>query len=642
MGITVNGACKLYLFPIKYERKRPGNKSNKMNKRTRLHLHGIRYLNGTRLRNAIFASIGHLAQHQDYLNKINVFPVPDGDTGTNMFLTMRHISSGLANLTDGSISIVSSQAAECALMGAQGNSGAILAQFLYGFALAVKGKWQLTTRAFAHAVQNAQKAANSALTDPKDGTILSVISDWANYIHNTAQKTEDFAVLLKTSLQTARKSLAETQKKLEVLRKAGVVDAGALGFVHLLEGIVNFIDKGKIKRIKNLISTLKSTIPSVQPVIQVKEVNSEIKFRYCTECIITAKSIDHSQLKTKLRDLGDSLIAAGGTARVRVHIHTNNPETVFDILAAQGEISQKKIDDMMQQQQEAFPAARVERIGIVTDSSCDLPHHLITQHHIHVIPLLLTFGTQTFLDKVQITPEEFYHKLASSPVHPLTSQPTAADARHVYQDVIQYYDRILSIHLPRVLSGTLQAIENAARQFGNDRIVCIDAKSISCALGLVVMEAAAAIKEGLSFDKVSDRIREAIENVRIFITLPTLKYLVRGGRLSKHKALIGKILHLNPIVSFDREGHVVLAARAIGEKGAIKKSLKMAVKEARQFKKIKLTVAHANAFPKAQWLAGKLTRLFNTGEEIPIVEAAPVLGVHAGPGTVGFAFIGYK
>ncbi|MGD2089525.1 MAG: DegV family protein [Candidatus Aminicenantes bacterium] len=609
-----------------------------MNKTEKLPMSKIRYLDGTRLRNAVIASIVHLEQHLDYLNKINVFPVADGDTGTNMFLTMRHISSVLANLPDRAITIVSSQMAESALMGAQGNSGAILAQFFHGFAQGVKGKWQLTTRAFATAVQNAKRAAYSALTDPKDGTILSVISDWANFIHKTAQKTEDFVVLLEKSLQTARKSLAETQKKLKVLKKAGVVDAGAQGFVHLLEGIVNFINKGRIKPIINLVSPLKH----ITPAVPVKKVDPDIKFRYCTECIITGESIDHLQLKTKLMDLGDSLIVAGGSERVRVHIHTNTPETVFDILTSHGEVSSKKIDDMMRQFQEAFSRAGLERIGIVTDSSCDLPRDFIAHHQIHIIPVRLTFGTQTFLDKVQITPGEFYHRLASSTQQPTTSQPSTVDIRQIFHDVVPRYDRILSIHLPRVTSGTFQAVENAAREFEKSKIICIDGKSISGALGLVVMEAAAAIKEGLSFDQVFLRVQAAIENVRIFIILPTLKYLVRGGRISKSKGIIGKLIHLNPIVSFDREGHVVLAAKAIGEKGALKKSIKMAVQQTRQYKKVKWIVAHANAYSKAEGVAAQLAKRFNISEEIPIVEAAPALGVHAGPGTVGFAFIGYK
>ncbi|MDQ1351519.1 MAG: fatty acid kinase [Acidobacteriota bacterium] len=615
-----------------------------MNKVKKFPLNKIRYLDGARLRRAILAGISHLEQYQDYLNKINVFPVPDGDTGTNMFLTMRQVSCALVGVPNKSIAIVSSQVAEGALTGAQGNSGAILAQFFHGFAEGARGKWQLTTRAFANAVQTAHQASRSALANPKDGTILSVINDWADYVHKTAQKTEDFVVLLKNSLIKARESLAETQKKLEVLKKAGVVDAGAQGFVHLLEGIVNFIDRGKIKRIVDRFSSEK---PAAQPV-QVKEIISGVNFRYCTECIVNGKLIDHLQIKTRLMDVGDSLIVAGGAKRIRVHIHTDSPDTVFDILASYGEISAQKIDDMMRQQQEAFPSsgisdsAGVERIAIVTDSSCDIPHHLITQHHIQMIPLKLIFGTQTFLDKVQISPGEFYEKLTTVEEHPKTSQPASEDIKQIYDSLIPKYDRILSIHLPRVVSGTFQAIEHAARKYEGDKIICIDGKNISCALGLAVLEAAAAIQEGLPLDKVIQRTQEAVDNIHIFIILPTLKYVVKGGRLSKPKGFIGKILHLNPVVSIDREGHVVIAAKAIGEKNALAKSLKMALKKARQYKEIKLMVAHVNAYSKAEKLAAELSGLFDISGEIPILEAAPVLGVHGGPGTVGFAFIGYK
>ena len=155
------------------------------------------------------------------------------------------------------------------------------------------------------------------------------------------------------------------------------------------------------------------------------------------------------------------------------------------------------------------------------------------------------------------------------------------------------------------------------------------------------MEAVEAVKEGLSLDQVKAKVQKAIENVKIFIMLPTLKYLVKGGRVSKPKGLIGNLLRLNPIVSFDKDGRVVLAAKAFGEKNAMNKTLKMAARYVRNYKRVKFVVAHANAYSKATWYVEQLKRRFDVKEDIPIVDAAPVLGVHAGPGTAGFAFIGY-
>ena len=598
----------------------------------------IRYLDGRRLRNAIFASTQQLAKMQTYLNKINVFPVPDGDTGTNMVRTMKHISGRLAERTDKSIAVVSSQMAESALMGAQGNSGAILAQFFFGFAEAVKDKWRLTTQAFAAAVQRAKKSAYEALSEPRDGTILTVISDWANYIEKAASRTEDFVVLLKRGLRRARVSLAETPKKLEVLRKAGVVDAGAQGFVHFLEGIVHFIEQGRIE--KDITDRFSQ---ETEPSAAISgTVDTNIRFRFCTEVMVSAPNIDHVQLKQELLPLGDSLIVAGSKDHVRVHIHTNSPDSVFKIVSAHGQLSGQKIDDMIKQHQDIYPLSSAARIGIVTDSSCDLPHEFIMQHHIHVIPMKISFGDQTYLDKVNITPMEFYDKLVTSPYHPTSSQPALADVLHVYRQVVNQYDAILSIHLPKVVSGSFQTIERAAKMIDPEKITCIDGKAISAALGLVVMEAATSIQEGFSLEQVKARVERAIDNLRIFIMLPTLKYLVKGGRMSKPKGLIGTMIKLKPIVTFDKDGRVVLAGKSIGERMAMKKTLHMASKFIRKFKRVKFMVAHANAYSKATWYVHQLTERFHVKEAIPIVDAAPVLGVHAGPGTVGFAVLGYE
>ncbi len=608
-----------------------------MNKFKNIKLSKIRYLDGKRLRNAILASTKLIGKMQDHLNKINVFPVPDGDTGTNMAHTMNHISDGLSQLQDRSISNVSNELAKSALMGAQGNSGAILAQFFHGFAEGVKGKWKLTTAAFASAVQRAKKAAFEALSEPKEGTILTVISDWANNIENAAHKTEDFVELLKKGLQKAKQSLAETPKKLEVLKKAGVVDAGAQGFVHLLEGISHFIDKGRIEKI------FRYQAAEEQPVknVTLKEVDSDIKHRFCTECMIIGTSINRAYIREQLRELGDSLIVAGGDDQVRVHIHTNFPEAVFDVISGYGQISEQKIDDMIKQHDDIYSTSTVGTIGIVTDSSCDLPYHFIKENHIHVIPLKLIFGNETYLDKVNISPIEFYDKLLTSPHHPTTSQPAVADVLKIYKQVIPQYQSILSIHLPKVVSGTFQTIEKAVQMSESEKITCIDGKGISAALGLVVMEAVEAIKQGLNLEQVKERVNKAIKNIKIFIMLPTLKYLVKGGRVSKPKGIIGKILRLNPIVTFDKDGRVVLAAKAFGEKSAMKKTLNMAATYIREYQRVKFIVAHANAYSKALWYVDQLKKLFDVKQDIPIVDAAPVLGVHAGPGTVGFAFLGY-
>ncbi|OQX96012.1 hypothetical protein B6I21_02425 [candidate division KSB1 bacterium 4572_119] len=334
-------------------------------------------------------------------------------------------------------------------------------------------------------------------------------------------------------------------------------------------------------------------------------------------------------------------ICSGGKNRVRVHIHTNHPEQVFAKLTPFGTISSQKIDDMWQQHSEKFSGKMVGKIGIVTDSSCDLPFDFIEENHINIIPVKIVFGNKAYLDKVDLSPVEFYNKLTKAAIHPKTSQPAMADIKKTYDRVAPFYEKIISIHLPRAVSGTLQSIERAAELFGDNKITSVDSKTISGALGLVVMEAAAAVKQELPFNRVIEKIQYAIENIHIYVSLPTLKYLVKGGRISASKGVIGKILNLNPIITFDEEGKVKLADKAIGQKSARQKTFNLISQKAKPYKRYKFIVAHANAPEKARWYLNQLKNHFKITEEIPVVDAAPALGVHTGPGTAGIAFIGY-
>lgn len=528
-----------------------------MKKRKNQSIKPIAYLDGNRLRQAILSSMTSIEKHRDHLNRINVFPIPDHDTGTNMVLTLRPAAAEIQVHQEKTLDLLASVLSQSALLNARGCSGTILAHFFNGFADDIRDKNRLTTREFASAVKKASHTARASVSDPVEGTLLTVIREWARVIHLVAADTEDFTELWFSGLSAAREALSQTRKKLDVLKMAGVVDAGAQGFVYLLESITRFIRKGHIKR--KTPSKFSKEMPAVP-----------------------AEAVQ--------------------------------PSAVSGI-------------------------PKLGKIGIVTDSSCDLPAEFIKRHRIHFIPLKIVFGEETFLDKVQITPAQFYQKLTRSRKHPKTSQPSFAEVRNIFNRLVPAYDHILSIHLPRVVSGTLDVIEKAAQKYGR-KITCIDGKNISAALGLVVMEAARAISQESSMAGIIRHIHDSIEDIRIYIVLPTVKYLVKGGRISKPKGLIGRLFRLNPIISFDKDGRIFMVAKAFGNRSALKKSLQLAIKEAHCFKTFRFIVAHADALPRAKWVASQISILFKIKEDIQIVEAAPVLGVHAGPGTVGFGFIG--
>jgi dihydroxyacetone kinase-like predicted kinase len=208
----------------------------------------IRYLDGTRLYYAFLAGGEAVIRDQAYLNRINVFPVPDSDTGTNLASTMRAIAEQAR--ASRSVRATLRSIADAALVGARGNSGLIFAQFLYGLSQEVREESRLTSGHFAEVVRRAVLYARRAILTPVEGTMLTVLHDWAEAVYAERLKKTDFAELLSHSLQAADRSLQDTPKKLAVLARAGVVDAGARGFFDFLEGVAGFIKKGSIKTVR--------------------------------------------------------------------------------------------------------------------------------------------------------------------------------------------------------------------------------------------------------------------------------------------------------------------------------------------------------------------------------------------------------
>lgn len=593
----------------------------------------IDYIDGLRLRQAVIAGARRVIMMQDQLNRINVFPVADNDTGTNMALTMQSIAESAISCRDQSVSAMAQCLADAALMGARGNSGAILAQFFQGLSESFKGKVRVSLTHFAEAVEAARQSAHEAITEPKEGTILTVIHDWAEKIKKHCHNSHDFRELFKEGLCEAQRSLKETPKKLKLLAKAGVVDAGAQGFVHMLEGIHHFMQSGKIERAVGIGDGKLAARANVE------RAPEDITYRYCTECLIAGNFIDRQRLRSELKKMGNSLIVAGSAEKVRVHVHTDEPETVFDMALQYGEVSNLKFEDMRDQHRKAYSKVRAPRIALVTDTSCDLPSEYVIKHNIQMVPIQISFENETYIDKITITPKEFYHILEERAQPPTTSQPTPGDYVNTYNELWGHFDEVISIHLSGALSGTLQAAQTAAKSITNKNIRVLDARNVSVGLGLIVAEAAKAIEEGCEFAEVVKRAEWAIKNVRFFVCFSTVKYLIHGGRLSKSRGWLARMLNLKPLLTLDAEGKVQTVGKSIGGKAALEKLTQLVCNEATGKKNLRFAVAHANAPERADWLAEKIRKQFET-KKIMIVNVSPALGAHAGPGAAGVAFLG--
>lgn len=585
-----------------------------------------------RLKQAVIAGARRVILMQERLNRMNVFPVPDNDTGTNMALTLQSVAEGAISCHDASISEMSRRLADSALMGARGNSGAILAQFFQGFSEKLRNEQRISLVQFGAVAQQARNSSYEAITEPQEGTILTVIHDWAEHARSYCHHAHDFIDLISQGLRAAQSSLNDTPKKLKMLAKAGVVDAGAQGFVHMLEGILNFVLTGKIEQAVGIGASSDSGA-------KVEAMPQDILFQYCTECFIEGERIARVQLRDELRQIGNSLIVAGSTEKMRVHVHTNEPETVFEIAGRYGQVSRRKFDDMRKQHTDAHAAERTSSIALVTDSSCDLEPEFIIRHNIQTVPVQLSFGQQNYIDKITITPKEYYRMLTESGYYPKTSQPTPGDFANTYEQLWGHYDQAVSIHLSGVLSGTLQAARTAAKGVPDGKLRVLDGRNVCIGLGLLVAEAARAIEQGCDLDEVVSKVEAAANKIRFYVAIDTVEYLIRGGRLSRSRGIVARGLNLKPILRLTQDGQVEVAARVLGAQASLKKVMKFIRKEARGKKNLRFAVAHANAIEKAAWLRDQIEKQCEV-RDIITVNVSPALGAHAGPGAAGVAFLG--
>jgi len=593
----------------------------------------IRYLNGIRLKRAIIAGSNTVIQDREYLNKINVFPVADGDTGTNMASTLQSISNALITCMDHTVHGIIRRAADSALLGARGNSGAILAQFIHGLAEELSNKITVTTRSFGKAANNAVEYAYQAISNPREGTILTVIRKWAAVVHDHARQSEDFVEVLQTSIRSAREELADTPEHLPILKKAGVVDAGALGFIDMLEGMAAFIRHGHIRELEEFTQETLEETPTITSEM------GDIAFQYCTECIIDGTDIDHKMLRSKLTDYGDSLIIAGSSTKTKIHIHTNTPREVFRLAESYGELIDEKADDMQTQ----FKSAHTPHgeICLVVDTSCDLPREVVDRYDIQMVPLRVVFGEKSYVDKLSLTPEDFYQLLREyDHIHSTTSQPTPADFLNKFEFLGQHYKYILAITLSGTLSGTTESARTAARNADVPaEIEVIDSKSTSIAAGLIVRRVAEAIQAGADFQEVTSLVRHLIPRTRILVAVPSLKSLIRGGRVSRMQGALARALNLKPIITLNQEGRAVKSATAFGFQGSKQKILDMLAEDLDPGDPIDFAITHVDGLQDAQWFADQVTRRFTVNRDLFIQDATPVLAAHAGFGAVAVAYI---
>ncbi len=588
----------------------------------------ITEINGIQLYKSFIAGAQRIFQNQNHLNKINVFPVADADTGTNLASTMRSILN--AGEPQENLKLTAVALADAALVGARGNSGIIFAQFLYGFSNEIKEEETLTPAAFAEYMKNAVRYAYEAIANPVEGTMISVIKDWAEYIYLLKDSLDDFLRMLLDGLKKAMESLNMTTQQMAVLAKNNVVDAGAKGFVVFLEGMFEYFKHGdSVITIENEKIEIAESMETIN--------HEDLTYRFCTEALLTGKDMTRDKLTEIMSSFGDSMVIAGSPTKMRIHIHTDEPWRLFEEISAVGTISYKKVDDMVLQNDVA--SGRKHDIALVTDSTCDIPDDLLKEHQIQVVPLTVHFGEEFFLDRVTMQPEQFFKKLQSSAFYPSTAQPAFPEFVNRYNYLGTHYKSIISAHISGAMSGTWQNSLNAARKISGEtgkNISVVDTKRLGSALGLIVLRTSEAIAAGLSHETIVENMGTWTEKTRILVTSRTMKYMVKSGRVSHSKGLMGKLLGIKPIVAVNNQGKSEVFGKPFSEKASMKMVMKEMTRFIGQDEVWGYAISHASNEEAAAWYVEQMEAI--TGKKpLFVQQASPVLVTNTGPGVVALS-----
>jgi DAK2 domain fusion protein YloV len=312
----------------------------------------ILYMDGKRLKTIFQAATRWLTVHEDLLNDMNVFPVPDGDTGTNMSQTLKSIIKQINKMEDSNhLPDVAQDAARAALLGARGNSGVILSQIIKGFAQGVKNKTRLSSLDIAQAFKNSYEKAYESVQEPKEGTILTVLRESVFNAYEFAKKDPDIIKYVRLLYNEARKSLDNTPNILPILKESGVVDAGAKGFVLILEGILHIIDGFQIPEIDFSIKDNKSAEVGSVKGFDIdgnfgRDFKVTGKYGYCIELFVKTENSSIETIKDELSGLGDSLIIADIAGSIKIHIHSKTPDKVLELCQSIGTLYDIKIENI--------------------------------------------------------------------------------------------------------------------------------------------------------------------------------------------------------------------------------------------------------------------------------------------------------
>jgi uncharacterized protein len=576
------------------------------------------------------------------LNDLNVYPVPDGDTGTNLAETARELAVGLESDPSDTREGLAAAATRAALRGASGNSGAILSQIVGGFAQVVGGSRGIDSKTLAGALRSATEAAYKPVQHPIEGTMLTVIRVMAETAERVSDRPLEEAV--EAILVEAEAAVVRTQEMLDVLRDAGVVDAGAAGLLEFARGAFAGLRGEEVE----------APIGAIAAPVGLDAIHLEqSRYRYCTAFLVEGDDIDREALEATLLTMGDCLLVVGEAPLVKVHVHTDDPGEAISAAVVMGAIDRVAIANMHVQAEErerrlagerhltAIPGGRTtesrmtaENTAIVLDSTADMPEAAQVHPSWRSVPLTVRFGEDQFRDGVDIDSATFYGRLRAGGPHPSTAAPSPGAYAAVFEE-LSGFAHVLVLPVSSQVSASAQAARIAAETpEAGGRVTVLDGLTVSAGTVLLAQGLQRLLDEGTDLETLTAWFTAARDRVSVLIYVDTLEYLRRGGRIGRTSEVLGGALGVRPLLTI-RGGRIEPYKKALGRAAAMREFARFLRAAAPDGRTARVGLAHADDAPGIERLREIVARTRPDASIDRVCEIGAVVGTHGGPGTLG-------
>jgi hypothetical protein len=588
----------------------------------------MKFLTQKELKEMFIKSWQRVEEKKEEINKINVFPVPDMDTGSNLAKTLEGIKKAMENKEFSNLSEVAVAALDGALNFAQGNAGVIYTGFLAGF-LPKLDKNPVDAKKLALAFEEGRKQAWKSMLNPKKGTILDVIDATAETFKKEAEKEDNIINIFKKALEKAKEALLATREKMDIFKKANVVDAGGLGFLIILESYLEALEP----------SFGKEKMEKEKPSEKIRRFIQTISYRYEVIFLIEDLKIREEILKEKLAKLGNSIDLIQIGNKMKVHIHTDDPDEVKNLASQAGEIIDLKVQDMAKE----IMGEEIERkvsIGIVTENVASILPKVLERYQIELAeakfdwPELEKFPGENIYQKIR----EAWKSGAKT--LPKTSQATPKSYFDAFKKQLERFEKVLCLTLSSKVSGCYNSAIQAREMLSEEekeRVFVLDTLNAAAGQALFVLRAIELIQEQREIDEIIEEIKNLIPKTHLYLSFEDPKGVEFIGRITKSQAnwiRRMKKLRIQPIMEL-KDGVIGKGRMVFAEdepEAIFKKILKESKKERKARKRIRVIINHADNLEGAKKLKEMLKEI---GAEVSFIsEGPPIICAVTGPGTL--------